>query len=269
MANEPSSDIFMQTMCLCVPLRLGILFASCWQFIVSLMYVIDKPMFEHVLRHFTGGYCLASRVVIGTMEVTGVLFGMLGILGTWYCKPSYIASLNLWQIARLVAWMVMFYIDVPLVMHCEDWVNAVQTMTEEHGWNPVLYETALAGKCASERSHFFALSLVTLIVFMYLVNATSRYQSHMDRVPKHLLKIPKDAPMVFGGTGDPAAGIFYAHSLGERAYLNGDYGTLEHAPPIGAGGVSMPQPGAVYGGYPNYGPTTGNAGYGPADFPPL
>jgi len=230
----------MQTVCLCVPLRLGILIASCWQFITSLMYVLDKPLFEHLLRHFTGGYCLWSRIAIGAVEMSGVLFGLLGIIGTWCSKPSYIASLNLWQIFRLAAWLFMYYTDVPLIMRCEDWVNAIQTMTDQHGWNPIMYDTALAGKCVSERSSFLAMSSVTFIVFAYIVNATSRYQAMVDRSPKHVLRLPKD----------PASGIFYAHPTGERSYLNGDYGTLEHAPPVRPG-VAMPQPapGAGYGPY--------------------
>mmetsp|Transcript_104805 Transcript_104805/g.205567 ORF Transcript_104805/g.205567 Transcript_104805/m.205567 type:complete len:255 (+) Transcript_104805:124-888(+) len=254
MASDPSSDVYMLTMCLCMPLRLGILIASMLQFATSVIFLLDRRLFEHLFRHFTGGYSLASRVVIGAIEVTGVLFGLMGIFGTWYCKKSYIASLNIWQFVRLVAWAFMFYRDVPLMMHCEDWVNSVQTMTQVHGWNQVMYEVAMTGNCSSERTRFLTWSTLTLIVFLYLVNCTSRYQEFMDKSPKHLLRLPKD----------PTTGIFYSHSLGERSYMTGSYGAYDHAPPMAKG---MQPGGPAFGAQPPYGGLP--PAYGRGELPPL
>jgi len=221
MAGEPSSEVYSQTMFICVPLRLGVLVTAVFSFLTSLFYLIDRPYFEYVFRHFTGGYALASRVAVGAIEVTGVPFALAGILGTWYSRSSYILYFNIWQFVRLGAYVWMYYVDLPLVMHCEDWVNSVRQVTEANGWNPLMYEVAMAGNCHNERTQFLAFSFFSVVVFAYIVLATSRYLELMSRVPRHLLQMPKDM----------SSGVFYSHSRGERSYLNGDYGTYDHMPP--------------------------------------
>lgn len=236
MAAEPSSEIYVQTMFMCVPLRLGVLISAAFTFLTSLLYLCDKTLWEYVFRHFTGGYALASRVAIGAIEVTGVLFGLLGVLGTWYQKRDYVVTFNMWQFVRLAAWIFMYVVDIPLMAHCEDWVNDVKYMTQVHGWNQLMYEIALNGNCEGERVRFLVLSFLTLAVFMYLIWVTLRYQEFMGRVPKHLLRVPKDL----------SSGAFYAHSMGERAHLNGVYGQHDHnpmqQPPAGFGAVPLGQP---------------------------
>mmetsp|Transcript_41451 Transcript_41451/g.119935 ORF Transcript_41451/g.119935 Transcript_41451/m.119935 type:complete len:233 (+) Transcript_41451:163-861(+) len=230
MAAEPSSEIYMQTMCLCIPLRLGILLSAAFTFVTSLLYLCDRSLWEYIFRHFTGGYALASRVVIGAIEVTGVLFGLLGVLGTWYQKRDYVVTFNMWQLVRLAAWIFMYYVDIPLMAHCEEWVNSVESVTQAHGWNQLMYDIAMGGTCAEERLAFLVLSFLTLAVFMYMVWATLRYQDFMGRIPKHLLRVPKDL----------SSGAFYAHSLGERAHLSGVYGQHERNP-------MQPQPSGGFG----------------------
>mmetsp|Transcript_96757 Transcript_96757/g.269003 ORF Transcript_96757/g.269003 Transcript_96757/m.269003 type:complete len:242 (+) Transcript_96757:175-900(+) len=220
MAAEPSSQIYMQTMCLCIPLRLGILISAIFTFITSVLYFCDRGLWEYIFRHFTGGYSFASCVAIGAIETTGVLFGLLGILGTWYQKRDYIITLNVWQFVRLASWIFMYTVDIPLIMHCEDWVNNVRSMTQVHGWNTLMYNIAMEGNCTDERVHFFVFSFLTLMAFTYVIWATLRYQDFMARLPKHLLRVPKDL----------SSGAFYAHSLGERAHLTGMWGQRDYNP---------------------------------------
>uniref|UniRef100_A0A7S1WR90 Uncharacterized protein n=1 Tax=Alexandrium catenella TaxID=2925 RepID=A0A7S1WR90_ALECA len=220
MAAEPSSQIYVQTMCLCVPLRLGVLISAVLTFLTSLVYVANRQLWEYTFRHCMGGYASSSRVVIGAIEVTGLIVGLLGIVGTWYQKQDYIISFNLWQFARLGAMSFMYVVDIPLLTHCEDWVNDIKHMTEVHGWNQLMYDIAMAGGCDGERVRFLVLSFLTLAVFMYLTWVTLRYQEFMSCVPKHLLRVPKDL----------SSGAFYAHSLGERAHLSGVYGQHDHNP---------------------------------------
>lgn len=239
MTQEPSSEVYSQTMFVCVPLRLGVLITAAFTFLTSLFYLVDRPYFEYVFRHFTGGYALASRVAVGAIEVTGVPFGLVGILGTWYSRSSYILYFNIWQFVRLGAYLWMYYVDILLLMHCEDWVNSVQSVTEANGWNPLMYEVAMAGNCSNERARFFAFSFLSFAVFAYIVLATSRYLDFMSRVPRHLLQLPKDM----------SSGVFYSHSRGERSYLNGEYGTYDRLPPKLAG-AEMPGAPAPFTGQP-------------------
>jgi len=230
--------------------------ASCLTFCTSLLYVMDKDFFETLFRHFTGGYALASKVCVGTIEVTGVWFGLMGILGCWYSRERYVVVFNMWQFVRLGCWLFMWWIDVPLMSNCEDWINNVKKMTADHGWNEVMYKTAMGARCSDERQHFFVLSTMTFLAFAYIVWVTTRYVDFMSRIPKHLLRAPKDL----------SSGAFYAHSMGERCYLNGMWGKndLHHfgeehgvstfqngpMPPMGA----MSHPGGMPPGYGQPGP---------------
>jgi len=172
------------------------------------------------MRHFTGGYGRSSRFFIVAIEISGVLFGAVGIVGTWCQKRDYVVTFNVWQFVRLAAWGYMYYIDIPLVSRCEEMLNNVEAMTQQYGWNPILYDVAMAGDCSGERTRFFVLSFSTLLIFMYVVWATLRFQDFMGRAPKHVLRLPKDI----------SSGAFYAHSMGERSHLNGMWGQHEHNP---------------------------------------
>jgi len=201
----------MQTMFLCVPLRLGILAVASFCLLNSIIYCFTPGGWENGFRQFVGGYSLGSKVAVGVMQVTGVLFCLLGVLGTWYVKSNYVFSFNVWQFARLAVWIYVYVVDIPLIVRCEDWVNNIKGSTAKFGWNQTMYDIAMNGECSSERTSFFVASILTLLFFMYTVLATSRYQEHMDRVPKHLLRVPKDL----------SSGAFYAHSMGERKAVQG------------------------------------------------
>lgn len=157
---------------------------------------------------------------IGVIEFTGIVFGLVGMIGAWYQKRDQVIMFNVWQFVRLVAWTFMYSVDIPLITHCEDWVNNVEVMTKAHGWNALLYEVAMAGSCGNERLHFLLFSSLTFLTLAYICHATFRYQDFMARVPKHLLRVPKDL----------SSGAFYAHSMGERAHLNGLWGKHDYNP---------------------------------------
>lgn len=234
MANDPSSEVYTHTMFNCVPLRLAVLFCALFSFLTSLLYLCDRPLWLHILRPVTGGYAMASSVTVGVVEVTGAAFGLLGILGVWFTRRSYLTSFNLWQYARLAAWGYSYSVDIPLMFHCEDWVNSVEDMTREHGWNDVMYSIALEGRCPHERGNFFGFSFVALIVFMYMVYGTRRYLDFLDRLPRHLLRVPKDL----------SGGVFYAKPV-DRAFLQaqGQYGTCGGAADLATpsfGGAPLP-----------------------------
>jgi len=218
MAKEPSHDLSARTMFVCMPLRLGVLLCSLITFLSSVLYVLNRPFWEYMFRRFTGGYCLASKTVVGGVQLSGLLFGLMGMMGAWNCRRSYISTLNLWQYACVISWVFIYYVDIPLLVRCEDWVNNVQQMTDRHGWNPELHKVAMAGECGSERSHFLAISALALLVSMYIAHATGRYQELLEGTSGSLVQ---------AGAEDVTSGAFYSHSLGERNVLDGAYGSFE------------------------------------------
>lgn len=227
MAAEASSESYARTMFGCMPLRLGVFFTAILTFMISLLYIFDRPLFQQLFQPCVGGYALSSSLAVGFMEASGVLFGLLGIFGAWDSKRQYILTYNLWQYARLATWAFMFYVDVPLLLQCEGWVDNVKRSVAERGWNQIMYDVAVHGGCPAERTRFFTLGTLTLIFFMYVLNSTGRYLDLLDRTPKHLDRNPKDL----------SSGIFYATPHGDRRTLDGldsegyaaeeEYGTFD------------------------------------------
>lgn len=232
--------MYMQTCCVCVPLRLGVMFNALLTFFVALVFVCNPGHWQYVFRHFAGGYTLQSQVLVGVVQITGLAAGLMGVLGIWYAKRQYVQGFLFWQVLRLAAWIWMFVIDVPLLEACEFWVNDIHRMTQEHGFNSLMYEIGMAGDCGYERQQFLILSILTLIVVVYSTWVTSRFTAFIDQTPKHLLRVPKDV----------ASGAFYSQSTGERGYMNGTSQQDERMP-IGhpVGGMmppgAMPPPGSM------------------------
>jgi len=235
-----SSAEDVETCCFCMPLRLGVFFIALLTFVFSLVYICDHEHWQNASRHFSGGYSARSRVIIALVEMSGVLFGLVGLVGAYYARRGHIATFNLWQFARMGAWLWMFFVDIPLLRRCEDWVNDIDNMVASHGWNNVMYDIAMDGACPHERRLFYVCSGLTFLFFAYMIYAVFRYTDTVDRVPKHLLRIPKDL----------APGAFYAHSSGERGALQGQgiadpYGAV-NLPSIGMPATGMPAPTAMH-----------------------
>lgn len=199
----------MGTVCLVMPLRLGVFLIACSTFVLSLVFFLDLvwwDAFDDFSRKFTGGYQRRSRLVVGAMEISGILFGFVGALGVWYAKWKWVVAYNIWQLLRIAVWAFMYVLDIPLLIHCEDWVNNVQSASDGREWNQLMYSIAMAGNCHGEQIWFFLCSICCVLTFMYLALATFKYQQRLEWIPKHLLRLTKD-------TGDSA---FCTEGYGHR-----------------------------------------------------
>jgi len=248
-----SSAEEIETCCFCVPLRLGVFLIALLTFIFSIAYIFNHEEWQQDSRHFAGGYSTRSRVIIALVEMSGALFGLVGLIGAYYAKRGHIVTFNLWQFARMGAWLWMYFVDIPLLRHCEDWVNNVDHMAERHGWNSVMYGIAMDGACPRERRLFYVFSTLCFLFFAYMIYAVFRYTDTVERVPKHLLRIPKDL----------APGAFYSHSAGERSAINGTRGVDAPSyglPPIGMPMAMPPPPMPSQGGMQGFMGTMGPVG---------
>lgn len=221
-------------------MRLGTLLTAFVALLSSFIYLCAKPAWYRGFRYFCGGYSNAAKLVNGVVQYSGLLFALVGILGAYYNRRDYLIYYNAWQCARIIGWILMYIFDVPLIMHCEEFVNNIAGMTTRFGWNDRMYNLAMAGDCNSERVAFFICSIIAIVYYLYCVMAANSYANLMGTVPKHLLRPPKDLP----------SGTFYAHSMGERSYMNGTWGNHDHSiaqgpPPVLEGpGMAPPFRGA-------------------------
>lgn len=209
MAQTFNAAQSMPTMFCCIPLRMGVFLNALFTIIMCMMMLMWRSTFEDSIRVFTGGYALGSRVICHAVDATGCLWGVMGVLGAWNCRASYVQIFNLYQCVRCLAWIGMYLVDVPVMMDCELWITDINKALEKQGWNVVMYNVAMSGHCVTERYQFFVYSSFGLVLFVYLTVSAYKLQAFLQEEPRYLLRIPKDIP----------SGSFYAQSLGERTQL--------------------------------------------------
>jgi len=229
-----TSTVHEDTMCSVVPLRLGIFLVAVFTVIWATCSLLFSGFAESMV-YFTGGYCLKTRIALGFMEVTGIIFGICGAIGAWGCKKDYVLTFNCWQVVRILVFAYIYWVDVPLLNSCESWVNDVDSMIAKYGWNDLMYKVAMAAVCNQERDRFWVGSIITFLFLVYVTWCTHRYLEEVGKTPKHLLRIPKDL----------TSGAWYAHALGEKNHMNDSWGSAR--PPMPAQqesyGSAMPQGG--------------------------
>mmetsp|Transcript_88298 Transcript_88298/g.230109 ORF Transcript_88298/g.230109 Transcript_88298/m.230109 type:complete len:224 (+) Transcript_88298:171-842(+) len=208
-AKWPSSQRYDETAFYCLPLRLSIFLFAGATFLSSLSYCLNTSGWDSAFRYFEGGYALASRVVLGWIQASGLLGGLLGVTGAWYVKVSHVQGFYYWQIMRIIGMLLIYLVDVPLLLNCEGWINTIDAMVRENGWNRLMYSIAMEGHCSQERDGFFICTGMALICFVYVTSCTGRYLDSMGQMPRHLLRVPKDLPSgsycaVSGGERGPA-----------------------------------------------------------------
>ncbi|CAE7689020.1 unnamed protein product [Symbiodinium pilosum] len=213
-----SPEVSSRTLFCCIPVRLTVLASAVIVTLTSVLYTLDYKLFNQLFRNFVGGFGIGGNIATCLGEYSGLLFGTLGVMGTWSGRRDWVKSYNGWLWFRLLCYGVMYTFDFPLITHCEDFVNSLQPTTEKYGYNPLMYNIAMNSQCSSTRTSFLVLSLLMVFLIMYLIWGTSDYIEFTGRLPKHLLRMPKDL----------TSGAFYSHSLGERSVLNGMWGKYDH-----------------------------------------
>jgi len=205
-----SSGKNVRLCCFCIPLRLGVFLSAAFTIIISLVMIYSKHQFEDALRVFGGGYVIQSRVLISFIEVTGCVWGVIGMLGTWENRCSYVKIYNYYQMVRLGAWVLMYFTDFPPLMQCEMWATDINKALKEQGWNPVMYRIAFSGQCYNERALFILCSTLGFIFFAYLTYMNQLYQDLLDEEPNYVLRVSKNTS---------SNGAFFAQSVGEDTRL--------------------------------------------------
>mmetsp|Transcript_9211 Transcript_9211/g.20053 ORF Transcript_9211/g.20053 Transcript_9211/m.20053 type:complete len:226 (-) Transcript_9211:79-756(-) len=194
--------------CMCVPLRLGVFFTALLSIFLSLLTIVGKSQFGDYLRIFGGGYTLYSRVVIYIICLTGALWSVLGAMGAWKNQEGLVTIYWRYQQLRLVGWVFAFCCDIPALMRCNNWILDINKEIAHSGWNPIVYQIALEGRCESEFALFAVCSSLMFWLYVYFTTKTGEYVAYLSsEVPRFIYK---DRP-----TLHPA---FYTRSMGEAAY---------------------------------------------------
>jgi len=191
------------TVCCCIPIRSAVFVSAFLTVVFALAMLVMRTGMESGLRVFTGGYELRSRVIVDLLEISGVVWGPIGMSGVLFLRTSHVRTFFYYQVFRLVGWFIMYMTDVPLLWNCELWNTDIKAATAQYGWNDLMYGIAVMNGCERERTLFVACSTTGFFVFLYFTMATQWLLSDLDDEPRYLLRVPQDRP----------DGAFYATSL--------------------------------------------------------
>lgn len=192
---------------LCVPLRTCVFVHGLCCAIVGLIMLHWRYMIEKDRRPFVGGYGEISRVLIDVLETSALLWGSLGMLGALYLRASWVRAFYNYQFVRFMVWGLMYGIDMRLLLNCELGRDDPHEFVHRFGPNRAMLGIAAAGTCDEERSLFYFLSPLMLLLQLKLLFACRQLLGEIEDEPRFLLNVPKDTP----------SGAFWSKAHGTRS----------------------------------------------------
>merc|ERR1719387_888638 len=128
--------------CQCIPIRLGVFLIAAFAVLTGVVSGFGKALGVDTSALF-GGYVLQSKVLITFLELSGLVWGFMGMLGAKQCSSGFTQVFLYYQYVRMASWIGIFYYDLPALWTCETWLTDINSMD----WNPRMYEVAMQGEC--------------------------------------------------------------------------------------------------------------------------
>lgn len=188
----------------CVPLRTAVCLTGLGCTLLGLAMLSSRASVQEDLRPLIGGYAPTSRSLIGLLTTSGILFGFIGAAGAIQMKASWLQLFLAYQVVRLLIWLPVYYMDLPLLWTCEVWMTNLQAAIHKFGWNDVIFHVALNNQCPTERSAFLTYSFPCFLFWLYCTSVTQQLLAEIETEPRHLLK-------------DVVSGAFYTRSLATQS----------------------------------------------------
>lgn len=234
------------TCCACFPLRLGVFLIALFSLLTSILTLFAKAIGVDTSVAF-GGYTLESKTFILFLEVSGAIWGIIGLLGAWNCHANSVTVFFYYQVARCLCWTGVFYFDLPALYACEQWIT---NMAGQPEWNPKVYQVAMEGKCWEKRMLFYSVNVPLFFLFCYFTYVNYQFIEMLnDGLPRNF-------------SGKKAHSAYVAQSLAERLPLN-----VNELPPQAAVAQPSPEPPKAPAAAPAPVPSDEPPAYGPIPGP--
>lgn len=202
--------------CACIPIRLGVFLIAAFSILTSVLTLFAKAAGVDTAVLF-GGYVLESKVCIAFLEVSGAIWGIIGVIGAWQCHANKVNIFYYFQIARIFVWIGVFIFDLPALYSCEQWIT---NMAGQDEWNPRMYQVAMEGQCLEKRIAFYTVNVPLFLLFNYFSWVTYEFIEMLNGGLSYEYERKR---------GHRA---FVAHSVAERMPLTG----------LDEDGVGAPEP---------------------------
>jgi hypothetical protein len=197
--------------CGCVPQRLAVFLIAVFSIVTSVVVLFAKSLGVDTAAVF-GGYTLQSKTFLLFIEVSGAIWGFIGAQGAVRCHANSVSVFFIYQVARCVCWLGVFYYDLPALYACEKWVT---DMASQPAWNPKMYQVAMEGLCFEKRMYFYLVNIPLFLMFSYFTYVNYLFVWGRGGLNEGL------PDRTFANIGDKATlGMFAASSLSEHAPLN-------------------------------------------------
>lgn len=189
------SDKDMGICCLVVPLKFGVGLIAMFQFSMAILAVV--ALFSEDVRLQANGYNTSVYYLPSIVNLFGLVFGIIGLLGVYDDKMGWVRAFNWYIILKLLVLIGVGIADFWTLLHCETylthpvgtvrstyqtWIGS-QTAVETE--NPLLYVIALRGVCEHARFAYVLGLTLDLCVHVYFAYCCFGYGRLLADGPRY------------------------------------------------------------------------------------
>jgi len=117
--------------CFCIPLQMGTSLICMVHFIFAIVCIVT--LFINDMRFMPGGYNQHTAWIQVVVGVFGLGFALLGMLGAWDEKVSWIQAFKYFLFVKCAALLIVFLFDMLTLQKCEGWAFSMQSQTNYNG----------------------------------------------------------------------------------------------------------------------------------------
>lgn len=204
----------------CIPLRVGVGMLAVMHFLHS--FVCIMSIFVGDVRLQGGGYYPGTNGLQVYVGAFGLIFAIIGLLGVYDNKASWIRVYNYFQYIKLASTLIVFCFDMKELLICESWVNNMQSQLT---FNAAMDSVSKKGLCGWVRLCYFIGFAIDFGMNSYFTWVSYSYLKHLETLPPYFIAFGAE------GAGDHRKLTFHDEALGEPGQFLDPVTTKSKAPP--------------------------------------
>lgn len=164
------------TFCIFLPLKVGVGIACMLVFASSMVSIL--ALLTSDIRFRATGYNQTVYYLPEIVGAFGIVFGFVGLLGTYDDKWYQLWWFNRYFVVKLAAMSVAVFADFVTLQRCEVWQN-----DPDSGSNPQLLALSEGGLCGWARWSYLVGCVIDLGVWAYLFVCSYTFEDYVRRNP--------------------------------------------------------------------------------------